>query len=114
MSPACSLATPTVEYRLLPLAGVWQVLVAGLLRRLELGIVLGLGRIPAVPAAALYHDPAAVGARVGHVDAVLAHAPGELHQLLLLLRVGLGGLAAVGQVLVAGLLCRLELGAVRA
>src|SRR4029450_3770043 len=71
-------------------------------------------RIGARAGAALNHDPAAVGVGVGHVDAVLAHAPGERQQLLLLLRAGLGGLAAVWQVLLAGLLRRLERRVVRA
>src|SRR4029453_7378073 len=109
--PWCPPVTPAVEFR--PLAGVWQILLAGLLCRLELGIVLGLGHSAAVGAAALYDDPA-VGGGVGPVDAVPTHAPGELHQLLPLLRVELEWLAAVGQVLVAGLLRRLELRVVRA
>src|SRR4029453_12442080 len=104
-SVVCSLAPPIALGLLL--AAVWLVLLAGLLRRLERR---GVRVDPA--GAALYLDPA-VGLGVGDVDAVLAHAPGERQQLLLLLRAALGGLAAVGEVLVAGLLRRLERRGVR-
>src|SRR4029453_3283938 len=67
---------------------------AGPLRRLELRVL----RID--PA----HVARAPGRGVGQVDAVPAQAPGERHHLLLLLRAGPSGLAAVCPVLPAGLL----------
>src|SRR4029450_1495922 len=82
---------------------VGQVLLAGLLGRLEPRVVwVHPARVPQL--GSVRGD-----LRVGQVDAVLAHAPGELHQLLLLLGVGLPGQAAVGQVLLAGLLRRPQL-----
>src|SRR5262245_14699066 len=82
------------------------VLLAGLLRRLELRVVR------ANPLGTVDLDPA-VGLGIGDVHAVLAHAPGERQQLLLLLRVELGGPAAVWPILLAGLLRRLEPRSVR-
>jgi hypothetical protein len=91
---ASTLATPTA---LLP---------AGLLRGPEPRVV------PAHAGRVLLGDPFDGDLRVGQVvDAVLAHAPGERQRLLALLGAG-RGLAAVGQVLLAGLLGRLELRAV--
>src|SRR5512132_1484829 len=100
---ASTLATPTVLWADGLGRAQAAVLVAGLLRRLEPGVV------PVHAAWELLIDPVGGDLWVGHVvDGVLAQAPGERQRLLALLGARPFRLASVGRVPAAGLPRRLE------